>query len=162
LPEKEVNLDVASRLERICLENGVEVLQVRDRDVSMSLSSKRDTVEASDADLHVSIHANSAGSRGGYLRVGGTSTFYNNPFWAKFAEMVYLQLLQLDLNEFGVVGSFNYSVTRMSSRPAILVEQAFLSHAEDEEKLASDAFREEMAQKIFDGIVDYVSYMSGN
>ncbi|MFC2084840.1 family 10 glycosylhydrolase [Bacteroidota bacterium] len=162
LLEKDINLDVAKKLEKICIKNGIDVLQVRDSDKSMFLSLKRDTVENSDADIFISIHANAAGSRGGYLRVGGTSTYYHNPFWANLANSVYRKLLELDLDEFGVVGSFNYRVTRMASRPAILVEQAFLSHAGDEEKLASDEFRYQMAQKIFDGIVEFVKYMMSN
>ena len=107
----------------------------------------------------VSIHANAGGLWGGYLRVGGTSTYYHNPFWAPYAEYVYKRLLQLDLEEFGVVGSFNYKVTRITAMPAILVEQAFLTHAGDEEKLASESFRTEMAYKIFDGIRDYIQFM---
>lgn len=157
--EKDINLDVAQKLAGICRTHGIEVFQVRDRDRDMSLDIKRDTVEASDAHLLVSIHANASGSRGGFLGVDGTSTYYHNPFWAKFAEIVYKHLLELELNEFGIVGSFNYRVTRMSSRPAILVEQAFLSHAEDEEKLATEEFRQKIAQKIFDGVVEYVKYM---
>jgi N-acetylmuramoyl-L-alanine amidase len=43
--------------------------------------------------------------------------------------------------------------------PTILVEQAFMTHAEDEEKLADPEFREEMAIKIYKGILDYLSYM---
>jgi len=41
-------------------------------------------------------------------------------------------------------------------RPAVLVEQAFMSHAEDEEKLADPDFRQLMAEKIRDGIIDYL------
>lgn len=159
LLEKDINLDLARKLADICRSSGMEVLQVREEDADMALARKRDTVETSDADLLVSIHANASGSGGGYLGVGGTSTYYHNPFWADFAEIVYHPLLDLELEEFGVVGSFNYIVTRMSSRPAILVEQAFMSHAEDEEKLASQEFRLQMAQKIFQGIVEYVAYM---
>ena len=162
LHEKAVNLDVARELENICREHGIEVLQVRYNDTDMLLSEKLEKVETSDADLLVSIHANAGGGRDGYLGVSGTSTYYNNPFWAEFAEIMYKNLLELPLKEFGVVGSFNYSVIRMTSRPAILVEQAFLSHAEDEEKLAFVEFRRQMAQKIYEGIVDYVSYMLDN
>lgn len=157
LLEKDVNLDVALRLEKLCQEAGIKVLQVRPEDIDMGLEEKRALVEASDADLHISIHANSGGVNRGYLGVSGVSTYYYNPFWAEFAEVMYGQLLPLGLKEFGVVGSFNYRVTRLSSRPAILVEQAFLSQAEDEEKLASEAFRQRMAEGIFQGIVQYVS-----
>ncbi len=154
LLEKDINLDVALRLEKICREAGMEILQVRPTDTYMTLEQKRAMVERSGADLHVSIHANSGG--GGYLRVSGTSTYYHNPLWEDFARTMYRELLKLGLAEFGVVGSFNYHVTRISSRPAILVEMAFLSHAEDEERLASPPFRQRMAEQIFEGIKAYL------
>jgi len=112
----------------------------------------------SNADLLISIHANSAG--GGFLRVSGTSTYYHNAFWAPLAEGIYDRLLETDLKEFGVVGSFNYTVIRTTQMPAVLVEQAFISHAEDEEKLADPEFRRKMAGKIYQGIVDYLVYMT--
>lgn len=157
--EKDVNLDVALKLEKICRDHGIEVVMVRDKDEYMTLQGKRDIVEASDAHLLISIHANAASPRGDYLRVGGVSTYYHNPFWAGFAEVMYGELLELPLDEFGVVGSFNYLVTRMSSRPAVLVEQGFMSHAGDEEKLASQEFRQQMAEKIFEGILSFVRFM---
>ena len=43
--------------------------------------------------------------------------------------------------------------------PAVLVEQAFMTHAEDEEKLADPDFRQLMAQKIYEGIIDYLKLM---
>jgi N-acetylmuramoyl-L-alanine amidase len=156
MPEKDLNLAVALEVERICRERGMEVLQVRPDDRDMALEEKRRAIEASDADLAVSIHANSASTERGYLGASGTSTYYHNPFWAPFARDVYDALLELPLGEFGVVGSFNYRVTRMSSRPAILVEQAFMSHAEDEEKLASPEFRTAMAEKVVEGMERYV------
>jgi len=156
LLEKQINLDVAQRLEKLCLEAGLQVLQVRETDTDMSLGAKKEKVEASDADLLVSIHANSGGSANGYLGANGVSTYYHNPFWGDLARVVYKKLLELPLQEFGCVGSFNYRVTRMSSRPAILVEMAFLSHAGDEEKLFLPEFRQQLAEKILAGINSYL------
>ena len=68
-------------------------------------------------------------------------------------------MLETGLKEFGVVGSFNYTVTRTSQLPAVLVEQAFMSNAEDEEKLADPEFRQLEAEKIYEGIVDYLKYL---
>ncbi len=158
--EKDVNLDVALKLAQICRDHGIEVVMVREKDEYISLEDKRAKVEASNAHLLISIHANSAAPRGDYLRVGGVSTYYHNPFWADFGEIMYDELLELPLDEFGVVGSFNYLVTRMSSRPAILVEQGFMSHAGDEEKLASAEFRGRMAQRIFQGMLRYLEFMN--
>jgi N-acetylmuramoyl-L-alanine amidase len=157
LPEKDVNLDLSLRLGELLGSMGAEVVQARDSDKEMSLIEKRNIVVSSGADLFVSIHANAGG--GGYLRVAGTSTYYNNPFWAPLAENIYDRLLELKLKEFGVVGSFNYTPIRLSEMPSILVEQAFMSNAEDEEKLADPQFRQQMAQKISEGITDYLKSM---
>jgi len=159
LLEKDINLDLALKFGEICKSMGAEVYQVRETDMTMGLLEKRNKAISSDADILISIHANAAGTSGGYLRVPGTSTYYNNPFWAPLAENVYDRLLELGLAEFGVVGSFNYTVIRVSQMPTILVEQAFMTHAEDEEKLADPDFRQLMAIKIFEGILDYLSYM---
>lgn len=154
LLEKEVNLDVSLRLEALCREAGMEVLQIRPSDTYMTLEEKRSAAERYQPHLHLSIHSNSSG--GGYLGANGVSTYYHNALWEPFARSVYTELLALPLKEFGMVGSFNYHVTRMSSQPSILVELAFLSHAEDEEKLASPAFRQQLAEQIFAGIKRYL------
>lgn len=153
--EKDVNLDVSLRLEARCKQAGIEVLQIRPTDQYMTLEAKRTAAEAFRPHLHVSIHSNSSG--GGYLGANGVSTYYNNPLWEPFARTVYKALLDLPLKEFGVVGSFNYHVTRMHSQPSILVELAFLSHALDEAKLASPDFRQQLADAIFSGIEAYLN-----
>jgi len=157
--EKDINLSLAFMLQEILEEKGAEVLQVRDADKPMLLGVKRESAISSGADMLVSIHANAGGIRNGYLGASGTSTYYHNPFWAPLAEKIYNRLLELDLSEFGVVGSFNYKVTRVSAIPSVLVEQAFMSNAEDEEKLADPIFRKEMAEKIYLGILDYLDHM---
>lgn len=157
--EKDINLALSKKLEKLFKSKGAQVLQVRDTDRDMSLALKRDTVTNSDANVHISIHANASDPDDEFLGTSGTATFYNNPFWAKFSESVFNRLIQLNLKPFGSVGSFNYRVIRMSDMPAILVEQAFLSNAEDEEKLIDEKFRDKMAQKIYEGLIDYLKYM---
>ena len=41
--------------------------------------------------------------------------------------------------------------------PAVLVEQAFMTHAEDEEFLASEAGRKAIAGKILAGLLDWLA-----
>ena len=159
LVEKDINLDLSFRLGELCASMGAEVVQVRDSDRDMGLIEKRDIAIKSGADMLISIHANAGGR--GYLSVAGTSTYWHNPFWAPLAQTIYDRLLETGLPEFGVVGTFNYTVTRASQMPAVLVEQAFMTHAEDEEKLADPEFRQQMAVKIFEGIFDYLKFMAG-
>jgi len=158
LVEKDINLDLSLRLGELCASMGAEVVQVRDSDKYMLLTDKRQIAISSGADMLISIHANAGGR--GYLSVAGTSTYWHNPFWAPLARAIYDRMLETGLPEFGVVGSFNYTVTRASQLPAILVEQAFMSHAEDEEKLADPEFRQLEAEKICQGIIDYLKLMS--
>jgi N-acetylmuramoyl-L-alanine amidase len=157
LVEKDINLDLSFRLGELCGSMGAEVVQVRDSDRDMGLIEKRNIALSSGADMLISIHANAGGR--GYLSVGGTSTYWHNPFWAPLAQTIYDRLLETGLPEFGVVGSFNYTVTRASQVPAILVEQAFMTNAEDEEKLADPLFRQLEAEKIYEGIIDYLKLM---
>ena len=53
--------------------------------------------------------------------ISGTSTYWHNPFWAPLAQAVYDRMLETGMKEIGVTGSFNYTVTRTSRLPAILV-----------------------------------------
>jgi len=159
LLEKDVNLDTALRLGELCRSAGMEVCQLRPADEGVPYMARRDSAAAWGAHLLVSIHANAGGTSHGYLRIGGTSTYYHNPFWAPLAERVYDALLELDLEEFGAVGSFNYRNTRTAAMPAVLVEQAFMSHAEDEERLADPAFRQRLAEQVYVGVADYLEDM---
>lgn len=159
LKEKEINLALSKKLEALFKKNGAEVFMVRDTDKDMTLLEKRTLAINSNANIHFSIHANSSAPENEFLGTNGTCTFYNNPFWAPFAEKVFYKLIELYLAPFGSVGSFNYRVIRINEMPSILVEQAFMSHAEDEEKLADENFRDKMAKKIFEGLIEYLKFM---
>lgn len=154
LKEKDINLDTSERLIKILRKRGYDVIEIRPGDIEIGLRDRWKATEEVDADLFVSIHANAAG--GDYLRVAGTSTYYHNPFWRSFAELTYKNLLKLGLDEFGVIGSFNYMMCRMTNRPSILVEKAFMSHAEDENKLADPEFRQSIAEAIAKSIDEYI------
>ncbi len=155
LKEKDINLDTAEKLRDILLEMGYDVVEIRPGDSDLRLRERWLLTDSLDADIFVSIHANAAG--GGYLRVGGTSTYYHNPFWRDYAELGYEKLRELDLEEFGIVGSFNYMMCRMTQRPSMLVESAFMSHAEDENKLADPEFRTKIAEKVAETVNEYIN-----
>ena len=155
LKEKDVNRDTAEKVRDMLREMGYEVVEIRPEDSAPRLRERWLLTDSLDADIFISIHANAAG--GGYLRVAGTSTYYHNPFWRDYAELGYEKLRELSLDEFGVIGSFNYMMCRMTQRPSMLVEQAFMSHAEDENKLADPEFRTQMAEKIAETVNEYIN-----
>ena len=155
LKEKDVNLDTAEKVRDMLIKMGYDVVEIRPEDTAPTLRERWLLTDSLQADIFVSIHANAGGN--GYLSVDGTSTYYHNPFWRDFAEIGYEKLRELPLDEFGMVGSFNYMMCRMSQRPSMLVEQAFMSHAEDEDKLADPAFRIKIAQKIAEAVNEYIN-----
>jgi N-acetylmuramoyl-L-alanine amidase len=69
---------------------------------------------------------------------------------------MYGKMLELGLNQFGMVGSFNFSLNAPTQLPNVLVETAFLSNPEDEMKLMDDSFRKAIAGKITSGLEQFV------
>lgn len=66
------------------------------------------------------------------------------------------RMLELDLKEFGNIGSFNFSLSGQTDYPNCLVEVAFLSNEEDEKRILDPAFRKDVAEQIYKGIRDWL------
>jgi N-acetylmuramoyl-L-alanine amidase len=69
---------------------------------------------------------------------------------------MYRRMLELGLKQFGVVGSFNFSLNAPTQLPTVLVETAFFSSPEDEILLLDDGFRTNVAEQIAKGLEDFV------
>jgi N-acetylmuramoyl-L-alanine amidase len=154
--EKDVALDIALRLERELRRHGAEVVAPRDSDVDVSMGDRFQLAVDAWPDLFVSIHANSIGSATDPMAVRGTSTYYRHEVFKPLSDLIYDELLQMDLPEFGVIGSFNFSLSWFTQFPNVLVETAFISHPEDEMLLIDPDFQHRMAQRIVAGLERFV------
>jgi N-acetylmuramoyl-L-alanine amidase len=158
VPEKDINRwttdALAAELERA----GARVVQVREGDDNPTLRERARRVTASEAALFVSVHANAADTSAGYLRAAGTSTYYKHPASRELAGAIQQRLLaDTGLPDFGIVGAFNYAPIRLvTSMPAVLVEQAFVSHPGEEALLLDPDFRARMARAVRLGIEDFL------
>ena len=65
-------------------------------------------------------------------------------------------MLSLGVENFGLTGNFNFSLNGPTEYPNTLVEGLFMSSLPEEELLASPEYRRQMAQKVVDGIIDYL------
>ncbi len=154
--EKDYTLLYAKALEKTLKEKGVRVLMVRDKDTLIDNKDRVLWTIAQNPDLFISIHFNSAGRK----EVRGTSTYYKNVAFKPLAASILNQLLEInDLQEFGLVGSFNFQPVQPTEYPSCLVEVAFLSNPEDEKMVMNIDFRNKVAKEIklgiqhwFDGI----------
>jgi N-acetylmuramoyl-L-alanine amidase len=121
-----------------------------------------DAVVNSKAHVLVSIHCNSIGETSDPEAVKGTSTYYRYVGYQPLANIMYDKMLELGLGQFGVVGSFNFTLSGPTQLPNVLVETAFLSNPEDEMKLLDDTFRQAIAGKIVEGLEAFVKRYGEN
>ncbi len=153
LQEKDVILPISIRVAQILQQNGVQAVLTRNSDFFVSLQGRVDLAEQRNADLFVSIHANSVGlSR---PDVSGLEVYYYSS-GANLAQTVRSSILSsVNVRDRGVRKARFY-VLRKSSMPAILVETGYVTGREDAAKLASPQYREQMAQGIANGILSYI------
>jgi N-acetylmuramoyl-L-alanine amidase len=156
--EKDINRLAVAELARQFKAAGAIPVIVREHDDDPLLSERGRRAIATNADLFISMHANSAGHERGYLRVSGTSTYYKWPFSRDLSDAIHARLLDITkLNDFGNVGNFNYYPIRANTwMPSMLVEQAFMSNPEDEAKMLDPVFRREMMRAVVLGTQDWL------
>ncbi|NLD61769.1 N-acetylmuramoyl-L-alanine amidase [Candidatus Sumerlaeota bacterium] len=156
--EQMVNWETAQALEKELKAKGANVIQVRVGSENPNFSERIGRARAGKADLFIAIHANSAGSSGGFYSASGLSDYYKYQFSAPLAQAIHEAIISTThFEDWGVVGNFNYSAIRISSdMPGMLVEQAFMSNPKDEAMLLDPAVRKKIANGIALGIEDYL------
>jgi N-acetylmuramoyl-L-alanine amidase len=65
-------------------------------------------------------------------------------------------MLELGLKEYGNNGSFNFMLNSPTEYPNALIETLFLSNPEEETKILDTGFQQQMAEKIVQGIEDFL------
>jgi N-acetylmuramoyl-L-alanine amidase len=70
------------------------------------------------------------------------------------------ELLEINnLPEFGNIGSFNFQLVQPTDYPSCLVEVAFLSNEADEKLILQHKFQQQIAHKVYEGIVDWLKQL---
>ena len=150
--EKIFNLAIAKDLEKYLKRRGADVFMTRSSDIDLSMTDRTFMLRKANPDLLISIHHN-AGSN---PNVKGVSTYYRYIGFKPLSTAVLNSMLELNLSEFGEIGSFNFSLNGPTEYPNCLVEVAFLSNEEDEKRILDPKFQSEVAKKIRKGILDWI------
>ncbi|QSJ19710.1 N-acetylmuramoyl-L-alanine amidase [Nostoc sp. UHCC 0702] len=153
LLEKDVILPIGQRIAAILEQNGVQAVMTRDSDFFVELQGRVDIAERVNATLFVSIHANSVDGR---PDVNGLEVYYYDSGYA-LAEVVRNNILQNigTLKDRGTRKARFY-VLRKSSMPSILVETGYMTGREDNPRLATREYQNQMAEAIAYGILKYL------
>lgn len=156
LKEKDVALIIANHVKTILEDKGGRVILTRTNDSNPTITERFLRAYKAKADLLVSIHANSVGLTSDPLATNGAATFYKHICYRPLSQFVLNEIVKAGLSSFGNVGSFNFALLGPTELPSVLIETAFISHPEDEMKLLDEDFRKELAERIVDGIENFL------
>ncbi len=175
--EKEFTLDTALRLKPLLETNGWTVFLTRTADVYVTNESRVTFADAHHADLFISLHFNATSDRS--QKISGIETYcltptglpstktrdYPDPPFAVWPNNSFdAQNLQLavklqnalvrgtGLEDRGVCRVRYMTVVRGQNRPAILIEQGYLSSPHDAKLIESPELRQKLAETIADAL----------
>lgn len=181
--EKDLNLSVSHKLQALLESKGAEVIMSRTGDQFIPLSTISSKANASNADIFVSVHTNSAvasatgietysysGASRSFgmfsldldkqnesLSEGDFSTFGIDRLTqsVKLSEFVQKSMV----NSTGAVDrgakKQDFHVIRETNMPAILTEIGFVTNPSERAKLVTDWYQNQLATGIFNGVENY-------
>ncbi len=152
IAEKNYTLLIAKELQKELLEEKATVFMTREKDTSLGMNERMDMIKAEYPDFLISIHLNSSNRDS----VNGVSTYYRYIGFRPLTQFILDRMLELGLSEFGNIGSFNFTLSGPIDYPNCLVEVAFLSNKEDEQRILDPKFHKDVAKKIVEGIKDWL------
>ncbi|MCY7334139.1 MAG: N-acetylmuramoyl-L-alanine amidase [Pseudanabaena sp. CAN_BIN31] len=156
IQEKDVVLQMSLKLGQALQGLGYTVYYTRTNDVEFDLEPRVALAQRVNADVFVSIHANSLDSRNS--SVNGVETFHarNSTVGRELASYVQSQIISATgANNRGVKAAGFYLVTQ-TSMPAILVETGFVTSPTEASNLSNPNYQKQMADAIARGIDQFM------
>ena len=148
--EKSANLDVATRLARKLRESQFRTVMTRSSDVFIPLDERAAISNRQTNAIFVSVHFNDARRRG----IHGFEIYYHSPVARNLAYRIQQHLVTMRGASNRGVKTANFRVLRKALYPAVLVECGFLSNRSEGAGARSASYRDELADKIAEAIVD--------
>ncbi len=160
VPEYQVNLDVAKKLEAILKKKGYRIVMIRTKnDVNISNVERAKIANQNHADAFVRIHCNGSKS----TKVYGAETLCqtkNNPYCKKnyksskkLSEAVLNSLCKATgAKNNGVVETDSMSGINWASVPVSIVEMGYMTNKAEDKKLTNSDYQKKLATGIANGI----------
>src|SRR5882672_8776138 len=149
-PEKMVALDVAQRLNRNLRESQLKTVMTRDSDVFIPLNDRVAIENAQKSAIFVSIHFNDSRRR----KTRGFETYYHSGASVDLASLIQQKLMTIPNSANGGIHTANFRVLRLANCPAVLVECGYLSNRSEGNKTRDWEYRELLADRIAEAIVE--------
>lgn len=151
-PEKTITLSIAKELAAELEDRGARVTMTRTRDVFIELDRRAATADKTNADLLVSVHADSHADRS----IAGATIYVARDATARSKRVADAVLRSFKAAGIATRGVRNadFRVLAGHRRPSILVECGYLTNPTDAKNLGSEAYRDKIATVIASGIAD--------
>ena len=155
--EKDLNLDVAKIVQEKLMKKNIYVYMTRTKDETLSLEDRVNYSNELNPDIYVSIHTNSTVKEDTY----GLETHYFKDNSYDLAQIVHNEfacgknLRKWDTLDRGVFKSRFYVINHTEA-PAILIEMGFISNLEERNRLTKKGRKEDIADSITEGILEYL------
>lgn len=147
--EKDINLSVSKKVNTKLKSLGFQTIMTRSTDTYLTLSSRYTIANSNNADLFVSIHANSGASS-----ASGIETLYKN--YKTFADNIQNGMLdETGAKSRGLKYRSDLAVLNGTKMASALVEVGFVSNSAESSKIGSDSYQEKLATGIVKGIAKY-------
>ena len=154
LREKDITSAIAGRVQQSLAAKGINAILTRSNDSEIDLQPRVDTAERANADIFVSIHANSISlSR---PDVNGLETYYYSS-GLRLAQTIHNSLLQRTSLADRGVRTARFYVLVHTSMPAVLVETGFVTGSTDAARFRDPAALNGIADGISAGILQYLN-----
>src|SRR5213080_4412584 len=149
-PEKMIALDVAQRLNSKLRESQLKTVMTRNSDVFIELNDRVAIENAQKNAIFVSIHFNDSRRRG----IRGFETYYHSGASSDLANSIQQKLSTIPHSASRGVHTANFRVLRLAACPAVLVECGFLSNRNEGGQARDWEYRELLADRIAEAIVE--------
>lgn|GEM_PF-5664192 len=150
--EKDWTLVMAQRIQHLLHEAGVaNVALTRTQDVEMSLIERAKRVEAFDADICLSIHANALPDGRDPLGHKGVSTHTYTPWSQGLGNAIHESLVGAGRPCDGRWEN-NFAMTRLTTAQSVVVEFGYFIHPEEYTELLNDDIMWQLARATVNGI----------
>ena len=152
--EKDINYDIALRLEKLLKESGYKVILTHDDSEYVSPYARAKLANRKGGDLYISIHQNAADN----TDATGIETWYSirNPRSLLLAEMIQDRLIaETGAEDRGAKLTNGLIVVRKTKMPSVLIECGFLSNKHERNMLNDENYRQKIAQSIAQAVDDF-------
>lgn len=154
--EKDINLDIAKKLQILLENSGAKVIMTRNDDTAVDLYERIKIAQQNNALILLSLHANALeDGKNPYLKHGSASYYYNRQAINLARTMRDAMVENLGTMDDGVAMK-SLAITRATLPLSVILEVGYMINPNDYALLTQDSFRQKAAQAIKSGLEKYL------